>query len=58
MRTLNDLQPWALRAFESAYSDLSKRREKCSPEDFAGGFIAALAWSRSSSSFKVDDQPD
>ena len=57
MRTVDDLQPWALRAFEHAYADLGKRRDKCSREDFASGFIAALEWVKSWSSFKSTGAP-
>lgn len=57
VRTIEDLQPWARRAFEEAYADLSKRRYKCSRDDFASGFIAALEWAKSSSSFRVKESP-
>lgn len=46
--TLEDLEPWALRAFEQDYAT-ADRRQRCSREDFAAGYLAALvrchAWS-------------
>ena len=58
MRTVEDLAPWARRAFEQAYADLSNRRERCSREDFASGWIAALEYLRSESSFTRPSAPD
>lgn len=50
MKTADDLRPHAKRALEAAYKD-SDRREKCSRDDFTSGWLAALEWLRSSSSF-------
>lgn len=47
--TENDLQPWMQRELERAYQD--RERPKCSREDFADGFIAALVALRSKSAF-------
>jgi hypothetical protein len=47
--TLDDLNHYGGGAFERAYADTRKRRERCSREDFAAGYIAAVidlrAWS-------------
>jgi hypothetical protein len=53
MRTVDDLQPWAARALEEAYHH-ANRREKCSREDFSSGFLAALEWLKSTSSFRTE----
>lgn len=54
MRTVEELQPWAARALDQAYATEGKRREKCSREDFTAGWMAALEWLRSASSFKPE----
>jgi hypothetical protein len=48
--TVEDLTPWTARGLEEEFQH--REREKCSREDFAAGFIAALVWLRSASSFK------
>ena len=48
--TLDDLQPWVARAFEDAYQH--RPRERASREDMAYGFLSALVYLRSVSSFK------
>lgn len=53
MKTVDDLRPHAERALEEAYHRAG-RREKCSREDFSSGFVAALEWLRSASSFVPD----
>lgn len=45
----DDLQVWARNALEDAYQQ--RQRPKCSREDFADGWIAALVYLRSRSSF-------
>jgi hypothetical protein len=47
---LDDLEPWARRAFEDAYRQ--RPREQASREDIAYGFIQALRWARVSSAFR------
>jgi hypothetical protein len=47
--TEDDLQPWVRRELERAYEQ--RERPKCSREDFADGYIAALRALRSTSSF-------
>ena len=52
--TLDDLTPWARRAFDRAYGTARTsglRREKCTTCDFAAGYLAALMDLRSWSSF-------
>lgn len=52
----DDLSTWAKQGLERAYQE--RDRPKCSREDFADGFIAALRWLRSKSSFlpgKLED---
>ena len=48
--TVDDLSPWTLRGLEEEFSH--RERDKCSREDFAAGFIGALVFLRSASSFK------
>lgn len=57
MRTVDDLRPHAARALEEAYHH-ADRREKCSREDFSAGWIAALEWLHSVSSFLPQQQPE
>jgi hypothetical protein len=45
----DDLQIWAKNALEDAYQQ--RHRPKCSREDFADGWMAALVHLRSRSSF-------
>jgi hypothetical protein len=47
--TEDDLAPWARRSLEDAYAE--RERPRCSREDFADGFIAALRALGSRSSF-------
>jgi hypothetical protein len=47
--TENDLAPWARRELEAAYA--ARERARCSREDFADGFIAALRSLHSTSAF-------
>ena len=52
--TLDDLTPWARRAFDCAYKTAvttGLRRERCNTDDFAAGYLAALMELRSWSSF-------
>jgi hypothetical protein len=51
--TIADLAPWAKRAFEEAYD--RRVRDKASRADLAEGFIAALLYARSWSSFRDAD---
>jgi hypothetical protein len=46
---LDDLRPWAQRAFEDVYR---QTREQASREDIAYGFIQALRWARVWSAFR------
>lgn len=48
--TENDLAPHMKRELDQAYE--TRERPRCSREDFADGFIAALVALRSRSSFK------
>jgi hypothetical protein len=50
--TLDDLTPWARRAFEEAYQQ--RPRLAASREDVAYGWIAALVWLHAHSSFAPD----
>lgn len=50
-----NLQPWAKRALDPAYEARTRPRPKCSKEDFADGFVAALDYVKSASSFKPLD---
>lgn len=50
MVTVEQLRPHAARALEAAYHQAG-RREKCSREDFTSGWLAALEWLHSRSSF-------
>lgn len=45
-----DLEPWAKRALDQAYE--TRERPRCSREDFADGFIAALVAVKARSMFK------
>jgi hypothetical protein len=45
------LQPWAVRAFEHAYREQS-RRTRCSRQDFWAGYRAALIELRAASQFR------
>ena len=45
----SDLEPWAKRDLDKAYE--TRERPRCSREDFADGWIAALIDLRSWSSF-------
>ena len=45
-----DLTPWAKRLLDEAYD--VRERPRCSREDFADGFIAALVAIRARSMFK------
>ena len=47
---LEELQPWARRAFEDVYRRRS--REQASREDIAYGFVEALRWARVRSAFR------
>jgi hypothetical protein len=38
----NQLRDWALRTFLRAYADSSRRRVKCSRQDFWAGYRSAL----------------
>jgi hypothetical protein len=49
--TLDDLQPWVLRAFEDAYQH--RQRDKASREDWADAWINCLLFLRSTGSFKA-----
>ncbi|MEA2642193.1 MAG: hypothetical protein QOF51_3587 [Chloroflexota bacterium] len=40
--TLDDLTLWARRSFERAYEQSGFRRPRCSKEDFAAGYLAAV----------------
>jgi len=57
-RDLDSLQPWARRALEQAYDQRPPRESdgsrRASREDFTAGFLAALVWLDSRSSF-VDE---
>ena len=48
--TENDLEAWAKRALDQAYE--TRERPRCSREDFADGFIAALVGLKARSMFK------
>lgn len=56
----HDLAPYTQRALDSAYRN--RERQKCSRDDFADGYMAALIDLRSSSSFAagrwMPDQED
>lgn len=56
MPDFDDLTAWAQRACEEAYQHRPPREsdgtKRASREDFRAGFIAALVWARSWSSFK------
>lgn len=55
---VDDLAPWARRELDRAYDE--RERPKCSREDFADGFIAALRALRSKSAFlsgRLDGAP-
>lgn len=56
MKTVEDLKPHAARALEEAYQHRS--RIQASREDFSSGFIAALEWLRSTSSFVPEQEPE
>ncbi len=47
---LDDLQPWALRAFEDAYQH--RPRDQASRDDIAYGFLQALLWAHVTSAFR------
>lgn len=55
MPDLDILAPWARRALEQAYDQRPPRESdgsrRASREDFAAGFVAALVWLGSKSSF-------
>jgi hypothetical protein len=51
--SLDDLQPWALRAFEDAYQRRS--RDQASRDDIAYGFVQALFWAHVNSAFRTVD---
>jgi hypothetical protein len=53
MPTVDDLTEIAKGALERAYTQEGTRRPRCSREDFTAGWIAALVWNRSWSSFKT-----
>lgn len=53
MKTEADLRPHARRGLAEAY-DHAARRSRCSRQDFTSGFVAALEWIRSTSSFVAD----
>lgn len=53
--TEDDLADWARRDLEAAYG--SRERPRCSREDFADGFIAALIALRSRSAFRSGELP-
>lgn len=48
--TEDDLEPWAKRDLDKAYE--TRERPRCSREDFADGYIAALVTLRAKSQFK------
>lgn len=48
--TEDDLEPWARRSLDQAYE--TRDRPRCSREDFADGFIAALVAMKARSMFK------
>lgn len=56
MKTVDNLRPHAKRGLEAAYKD-ADRRAKCSRADFTSGWIAALEWLSSTSSFFADEPP-
>jgi hypothetical protein len=47
---IDDLQPWALRAFEQAYRQ--RPGEQASRDDLAYGFVQALRWAHVTSAFR------
>ena len=50
----DDLAPWARRALDKAYN--RRDRARASRDDFAAGFVAALAWVGARSSFRDQAQ--
>jgi hypothetical protein len=54
--TVDDLAPWMKRRFEEAYTDAGIRRPRCSREDFAAGYLAALLGMRVAAAFTEDAQ--
>lgn len=54
---IDDLQPWARKALDEAYRSSERRGGRASREDFSEGFIAALVWARSWSSFRPESRP-
>jgi hypothetical protein len=52
---LDDLQPWAQRAFEDAYQH--RPRDQASRDDIAYGFVQALRWARVLSAFRGGGGP-
>lgn len=53
--TEDDLAPWARRALETGYE--TRERPRCSREDFADGFIAALIALHSKSALRSGELP-
>jgi hypothetical protein len=47
------LEPWTRRALEEAYQ--GRERARCSRDDFRDGFLSALLYLRSKSSFKTGE---
>jgi hypothetical protein len=52
---LDDLQPWALRAFEDTYQ--RRPRDQASRDDIAYGFLQALLWAHVASAFRGPNEP-
>jgi hypothetical protein len=52
---LDDLQPWAQRAFEDAHR--RRPRDQASRDDIAYGFLQALFWAHVSSAFRDLSRP-
>lgn len=54
--TVDDLTPWALRGLEEEFQNRPPREadgsKRCSREDFSLGFLGALVFLRSASSFR------
>jgi hypothetical protein len=47
---VDDLEPWALHAFEQAYR--RQPHEQASRDDIAYGFVPALRWAHVTSAFR------
>ena len=53
--SLDDLQPWALRAFEDIYQ--RRPRDQASRDDIAYGLLRALLWAHVTSAFRRVNGP-